>query len=124
MDRGVTARANPDGAQPRPEEGEGDVKCFRCGGRTREGIFIHLEREGSAINPETHPICPTCAVDFWKWADEVRTILTHERVLTRRGELDRRETRLKQREADVERMRRHLENKLHPRELEVVDRVR
>lgn len=100
------------------------MKCFRCGGHTSEGIFIHLERPGSPVKPETHPVCSDCAVDFWRWADEARTILTHERVLAKREDLEERERRLSQREAELEKMRRKLEKKLDLRELEVVGRVR
>jgi len=100
------------------------VKCFRCGRRTREGLFIHLEREGSSVKSERHPVCSDCAVDFWSWVDEVRTILTHERVLRSRGELEEREKKLRQREAEVKKMRRKLENKHDLRELEVVGGAR
>ncbi|MDH5361937.1 MAG: hypothetical protein OEY99_00565 [Aigarchaeota archaeon] len=111
-------------SQPCSKEGEEELKCFRCGGHTSEGIFIHLERQGSPAKPETHPICSDCAVEFWRWADEPRTILTHERVLAKRGELEERERRLREREAEVKKMTRKLEKELDLRELEVVGRVR
>lgn len=76
------------------------------------------------MKPETHPVCSDCAVDFWRWADEVRTILTHERVLAKREELEEREKTLRQRKAEVDKMRRKLERKLNPGELEVLGRVR
>jgi len=50
--------------------------------------------------------------------------LTHERVLRSRGELEQREKKLRQREAEVKKMRRKLENKLDLRELEVVGGTR
>ncbi|MDH5361794.1 MAG: hypothetical protein OEW84_00555 [Aigarchaeota archaeon] len=100
------------------------MKCFRCGRWTREGLFIHLERQSSPVKPQTHLVCSDCAVDFWGWADEVRTILTRERVVAKREELEEREKRLRQRKAEVEKMRRELEKKLDLRELEVVGRVR
>lgn len=107
-----------------PEEDEENVKCFRCGRRTSDGLFIKIERQRSPVKPETHPVCSDCAVDFWRWADEVRTILTHERVLAKREELEEREKTLRQRKAEVDKMRRKLERKLNPGELEVLGRVR
>ena len=100
------------------------MRCFRCGRRTKEVLYIHLEKQRSPVKPETHPVCSDCAVDFWRWADEARTILTHERVLAKREELEEREKTLRQRKAEVEKMRRNLEQKLNPRELEVLGRVR
>ena len=63
-------------------------------------------------------------MEFWRWADEPRTILTHERVLAKRGELEERERRLREREAEVKKMTRKLEREFDLRELEVVGRVR
>ncbi|MDH5702922.1 MAG: hypothetical protein OEY99_01805 [Aigarchaeota archaeon] len=100
------------------------MKCFRCGRRTGDGLFIRLERQRSPVNPETHPVCPDCAVNFWRWADEVRTSLTHEKLVRKREELEEREKRLRQREAEVKKMTRKLERELDLRELEVVARVR
>ncbi len=100
------------------------MKCFRCGGPTREDIFIHLERKGSSVKPKRHSICSDCAVEFWRWVDEPRTILTHERVLAKREGLEERERKLRQREVELEKMRRQLKKKLDLRELEVLGEVR
>lgn len=100
------------------------MRCFRCGRRTKEVLYIHLEKQRSPIKPETHPVCSDCAVDFWRWADEVRTILTHERVLAKKIELEEREKKLRQRETEVKKMRKTLEKKLDRSEVEVVGGVR
>ena len=100
------------------------MRCFRCGRRTKEVLFIHLEKQRSPVKAETHPVCSDCAVDFWRWADEVRTILTHERVLAKREELEEREKKLRQRESEVKKMRKTLEKKLDRSEVEVVGGVR
>jgi len=125
LDQGLTARANSDGAQQATlKRGWEELRCFRCGRRTKEALYIHLEKQGSPIKPETHPVCSDCAVDFWRWADEVRTILTHERVLAKKIELEEREKKLRQRETEVKKMRKTLEKKLDRSEVEVVGGVR
>lgn len=83
-----------------------------------------MERPGSPVKPEKHPICSDCAVDFWRWADEARTILARERVLAKMEDLEERERKLRQREAELEKMGRELKKKLGLRELEVLGRVR
>lgn len=76
------------------------------------------------MKPKRHPICPDCAVEFWRWVDEPRTILTHETVLAKKEGVEERERKLRQREEEIEKMRRQLKKKLDLRELEVLGEVR
>ncbi len=54
----------------------------------------------------------------------MKTILTHQRVLAKREALKERERTLRQKEAEVQKMKRNLEKILNLRELEVLGEVR
>lgn len=92
-------------------------KCFRCKDRTSAGLFIRIEKRNSSLQPVMHPVCEKCALDFWRWADEVRTILSHEEVVKKRKELAKREMELKRKEARLRKL-------LTYRRLEVLSRTR
>ncbi len=92
-------------------------KCFRCKDRTSAGLFIRIEKRNSYLQPVTHPICEKCSVDFWRWTDEVRTVLSYEEVVRKKRELAKKEKELKRKEARVRKL-------LTARRLEVLSRTR
>lgn len=64
-----------------------------------------------------HPICEKCALDFWRWTDEVRTVLSYEEVVRKRRELAKKEGELRTKQARFRRL-------VPSRRLEVVSRTR
>lgn len=98
-------------------------KCFRCQARTPEGLYVTVARRGSAVDSQTHPLCSGCAVDFWRWADEIRTVMAYQSVRAMKEALRKREKRLKKREANVRRRERRLVERAGSKELEVLARA-
>ena len=92
-------------------------KCFRCKDRTNAGLFIRIEKRNSSLQAVMHPICEKCALDFWRWTDEMKTVLSYEEVMRKRKELAKRETELKRKEANLKTL-------VPSRRLEVVSRTR
>ncbi|MFB0551099.1 MAG: hypothetical protein ACETVV_00830 [Nitrososphaeria archaeon] len=92
-------------------------KCFRCKDRTSAGLFIRVEKRNSSLQPVMHPICDNCTLDFWRWTDEVRTVLSYEEVVRKKKQLAKREVELKRREARLRKLS-------SLRRLEVLSRTR
>lgn len=92
-------------------------KCFRCKDRTNAGLFIRIEKRNSSLEAVMHPICDKCAVDFWRWTDEVRTVLSYEEVVRKRKQLAKKEMELKRKEARLRKLS-------ASRRLEVLSRTR
>ncbi len=99
-------------------------KCFRCKARTPEGLYITISRRGSTVDSQTHPLCAGCAVDFWKWADEMRTIMAYQTVSSMKEALRTRERRLKKREANLRKREMRLAQRRENKQLEVLARAR
>lgn len=64
-----------------------------------------------------HPICDKCTLDFWRWTDEMRTVLGYEEVVRRKRQLAKREMELKRKEARLRKLS-------SSRRLEVLSRTR
>ncbi|MDH5703353.1 MAG: hypothetical protein OEY99_03990 [Aigarchaeota archaeon] len=92
-------------------------KCFRCKDRTGAGLFIRIEKRNSSLQPIMHPICDKCTLDFWRWTDEMRTVLGYEEVVRRKRQLAKREMELKRKEARLRKLS-------SSRRLEVLSRTR
>jgi len=99
-------------------------KCFRCDARTPQGLYITITKRGSVVDSQTHPLCVGCAVDFWRWADEMRTIMAYQSVVSAKEALSKREKRLRKREAIVRERERRLVEKAGNNKLEVLARAR
>ena len=98
-------------------------KCFRCNARTPQGLYVTIARRGSAVDSQTHPLCAGCAVDFWRWADEMRTMMAYQSVMSAKEALRNRERRLRKREANVRVRERRLIERAGNKKLELLARA-
>jgi len=56
----------------------------------------------------THSLCSNCTLTFWRWADQVNTIIAYEAVQSMKADLRDRARELKRRETAVKRRERRL----------------
>ena len=83
-------------------------RCFRCKGRVQRGLYITIRKRGSGVAARTHPLCLHCAISFWRWADQVETMIAYESLKSMKADLRDRARELKRREAAVRRRERRL----------------
>ena len=99
-------------------------KCFRCNERTMEGLYITVARRGSVVDSQTHPLCSSCAVDFWKWIDEVGTIVAYQSLAEMKESLRKKEERAKKILAEVRKREKRLIKRAGNKKVEVLARIR
>jgi len=99
-------------------------KCFRCNARTPQGLYVTIARRGSDVDSQTHPLCAGCAVDFWRWADQVQTMMAYQSVKSMKEDLLQREKQLRERAADVRRRERRLIESAGNKKVVVMARTR
>ena len=78
-------------------------KCFRCGVRSKAGLHLTMKKRGSDIGVVTHPICESCALSFWRWADEVRTVMTYSEARALKDKFEAKMRELRKRERAIRR---------------------
>lgn len=98
-------------------------KCYRCKARTPEGLYIKVTRRGSVIGSETHPLCPGCAVEFWKWIDEMGTRIAYHSIRSMKEALRKKENRLRKRLAYVRKREKRLIERAENKEVQVILRA-
>jgi len=82
--------------------------CFRCKGRDQKGLYITIRKRGSVVGTVTHPVCSDCAISFWRWADQVETMIAYESLKSMKAGLKDEARELKRRETVVRRRERRL----------------
>lgn len=82
--------------------------CFRCKASTQRGLYITIRKRGSGVAAVTHPLCSDCTISFWRWADQVETMIAYESLKLMKAGLKDEARELKRREAAVRRRERRL----------------